>query len=871
MKSVIITTHKNPDFDGFGAAFAARFLYENSLIVIDGQPARNLAEFLSIYDFDYIKEKEFIEQYENQIKDASFSKIVVVDTADINRIPKTIKKLIEKGIETDIYDHHPLLREKNIIGNDFSRETGSATSLVVEKLLQTTIDLPDIYETLFLIAIHEDTGNFLYTSTTPLEHQVAAELIKRGAKIEEMEEFISLEMTEEQKVLFDKLYNNVIELFMSDINVFISYAEIEKFIGGLNVITHKIFETLTPDVLITVVKMGKNVYLVARSKTNNLDLSKVMQDFNGGGHKKAASAKVKGLSIQQVIQKLNKSIKKSHIPVLKAKNIMSSPVRTALADEKIDKVYEIMDQTGHSGLPVIDKNKLVGIVTKKDLEKSIKHNLSHSPVKSIMARKLKVVDIEDNLSKIRKIMGENDIGRIPVLKDNLLIGIITRTDMLKVSQGIYHSYTEPLAKELFDVFHVRDLMKRLLSKRMMNLLRLLGAYGSEIEMPVYVVGGFVRDLLLNVNNEDIDVVVEGDAIEFGRYVSQQLIIKIVIHKEFNTCSLFMKDGFRIDIATSRTEYYQAPAKLPKVELSTIKKDLYRRDFSINAMAIKLNPENYGNLLDFFNCKLDLEEKIIRILYPLSFVEDPTRIIRAVRFEQRYGFKIDEDTINHLENAVNENYLEKVTGTRLREELEKVLKEADPIKSIRRLGEFKVFSHLFSYTYYTPTLDKDIVTAFNFYDFLKKNFDYYTNKVRKFHILLYVLLQHTPEDSLNFIEFRYGLPKKFFEKMMSVKEAVNIFNNFKENNKRKIKYSDFHKEIAGFNNEQFIYLYSKLSDSNKDLLKEYMKKLLVIKLKVNGRLLLEKGYKGKEISNKLNEIYEKRLDGEITQEEEFSLI
>ena len=143
-------------------------------------------------------------------------------------------------------------------------------------------------------------------------------------------------------------------------------------------------------------------------------------------------------------------------------------------------------------------------------------------------------------------------------------------------------------------------------------------------------------------------------------------IKIVEHREFLASSMFFNDGLRIDVATARTEYYKKPAILPEVEMSTIKKDLYRRDFSINAMAIKLNQEDFGILIDFFGSRKDLSKGIIRALHPLSFIEDPTRILRAVRFEQRFGFEIEVRTAELLKQCAAEGYLDRVTGQRLRE-------------------------------------------------------------------------------------------------------------------------------------------------------------------------------------------------------------
>ncbi|WP_103927576.1 CBS domain-containing protein [Petrotoga sp. SL27] len=882
---IIITTHKNADFDGFAACVAASLIYESSIIVLEGEPQQNLKEFLNIYDIQYEKENDFIKEYQEEIKNHKFEKIVIVDTADINRIPESIKSLIEQGTEVDIYDHHPELKEQNIKGNNYSKEVGSATTLVVQKLLENHVVLPDTYETLFLIAIHEDTGNFVYSTTTPMDHQISAELLKGGARIEEVEEFVSLEMTKEQKELFNKLYNNVQELTLEEVTIHIAFSQTDKFIGGLNVITHKLFETLTPDVLFVVAKMCKTIYIVARSRIEDIDLNKILSLFGGGGHKKAGSAKTKGLRVQEVIDKIKKELKTSFITILKAKHIMSSPVRTILSFETVERAHELMFQTGHSGLPVISDNKLVGIVTKKDIEKAMKHGLRNAPVKAIMSTNLKVVDVETSLTQVRRIMAEADIGRIPVLKDGILVGIITRTDLLRATNGVFNFSISPILEEKYKSQNLKEDMEKILPTSILNLLKLIGLYGNELGINVFVVGGFVRDLLLAISSKsngtkksipyDIDVVVEGDGLLFGKYVAKQLRAKYIEHPKFHTCSIFYRNGenkiIRIDIATARTEYYEEAGELPKVELSTIKKDLYRRDFSINAMAIKLNSGSFGILMDFFNCRSDLEEGRIRILYPLSFIEDPTRILRAIRFEQRFGFEIELNTLTKLEEAVENGYLEKVTGMRIREELEKILEEPEPLKAIKRMGKLKIILHLFEKTYYSPTLEKDLEKLFDVRQYFKANLPIYLNKVRLFHLVLYVLLQYTPEETLKKISARYGLPKDFIKNLMQVKKVYSEISK-DLNNKGKIsKLSYYYEKTNGFQNEQLIFLAVKLPEELLGKYYEYLRKIEELKLSITGKDLLKKGYEGVQIKTKLEEIKKKLLNGEIQPGEEKNLI
>jgi len=141
------------------------------------------------------------------------------------------------------------------------------------------------------------------------------------------------------------------------------------------------------------------------------------------------------------------------------------------------------------------------------------------------------------------------------------------------------------------------------------------------------------------------------------------------------------------VASARLEYYKFPAALPVVEMSSIKLDLYRRDFTINTLAIQLNPDKFGILIDFFAARKDLKEKIIRVLHNLSFVEDPTRVFRAIRFEQRFGFSIGKLTIGLISNAINMEFFRGLSGKRVFSELRLILEEENPVAAIIRLNDF----------------------------------------------------------------------------------------------------------------------------------------------------------------------------------------
>ncbi len=232
-----------------------------------------------------------------------------------------------------------------------------------------------------------------------------------------------------------------------------------------------------------------------------------------------------------------------------------------------------------------------------------------------------------------------------------------------------------------------------LPKEMSGFIHMAGALADEMGINAYVVGGFVRDIFLGVKNFDVDLVVEGDGIAFASECARELDLKLVSHKRFGTATLHGLRGFKVDIASARREIYEKPAALPVVFKGHIKDDLFRRDFTVNAMAISINKHRFGQLVDFYDGHSDLKTGVIRALHANSFIDDPTRILRAVRFEQRFDFKIDKATLSWIKSAVRRKMLHKVQKHRLRDELILMFKESLPLKSLRRLWGLAGFSYI----------------------------------------------------------------------------------------------------------------------------------------------------------------------------------
>ncbi|MBN1913940.1 MAG: CCA tRNA nucleotidyltransferase [Candidatus Omnitrophica bacterium] len=223
------------------------------------------------------------------------------------------------------------------------------------------------------------------------------------------------------------------------------------------------------------------------------------------------------------------------------------------------------------------------------------------------------------------------------------------------------------------------------------LILLASDIADSNDMSAYLVGGPVRDMILGVKNLDLDIVIEGDGIAFAELFAAATGSRLIRHKRFGTATVEVPRGrLKIDVSSARKEFYPEPAHLPVVSAGTLKDDLKRRDFTVNSMAISINKKNFGELLDFFGGSDDLRKKKIRVLHDLSFIDDPTRILRAVRFEQRYDFRLDKRTEKLLKQAIRLKMLDKVQPQRLRDELVLILKEGTAQKQLRRLGELSGF-------------------------------------------------------------------------------------------------------------------------------------------------------------------------------------
>jgi tRNA nucleotidyltransferase (CCA-adding enzyme) len=696
----VILTHENADFDAIASLLAAHKLYPGATPVLPHRINRNVQAFLSLYGsrFDLVK-RDTLDRH------LSIVRVILVDTQKVTYV-RGMSKNVDQVL---VIDHHTPPESPPENWRYQCETLGAATTLLTEALSTRLIPISPIEATLLLAGIYEDTGGLTYGSTTPRDMRAAAWLVDQGANLELATEFLDHPLSETQLTIYQRLHTNLETLEVDRHPIAMSWAHSP---GGLDeeisTLAHKLNNLLEPSALFIFVQIAGNTQMVARSATNDINVAEVARHFGGDGHAQAAAALVRDRAAEEVYQELQDILPRYVQPRIKVRDLMSYGVQTVNPDDAIAELADKMLHTGHEGFPVVDEEGHVcGLVTRNAVDRAIQHELGRHPISRIMKEGEVSVSPKDSAEQLRSLMIQTGWGQIPVVEDSQIIGVVTRTDMIRM----------PPSSQTLQRKRIIHLMEQAIPKPVLTLLHKMGERAASDGDMLYFVGGIVRDLLLGQDIADIDLVVEGDAIRLGQSMEAHYGGKIRTHRRFGTVKWLLPDdiwkrvaeepggddywqapslptdqqqnesnlpGF-IDLVTARTEFYEHPTALPMVSRSSIKQDLHRRDFTINTMAIRLDPQRWGELLDFYGGQSDLEKGVIRVLHSLSFVDDPTRILRAARFEARLGFQLDQRSASLIEDALA--LLNRVTGERIRHELDLIFHEDKPERALDRLQEF----------------------------------------------------------------------------------------------------------------------------------------------------------------------------------------
>lgn len=665
----VIATHTNTDFDALASALAARRLYPGAAVALPGALNRNVRDFYRLH----ADELELVEVA--RIDPRAIRRLVVVETVSAPRLGELEQVVLDDAVEKVVFDHHAgALPDWADPATSVISEDGALTTTLVGVLAEREIAVTQLEATVFALGIHEDTGSLTYPTATPRDADALAWCSRHGARQETIASFLHTPLAEDERRLLNALIDSLESHRAGGVEVLLAGVRWPEYVEGISNLAHKIVDLTDCRALVVMVEMDGRVFAVTRSRVPEVDAAALAAALGGGGHAPAASAMVKG-SLEDARQRVLEALPAAVRAPLAARDVMSKPARTVAPDETVAKAMVACQRHGVSGILVADGDHLVGAVRREDLDKAIGHGLSHAPVKAIMSGRVPTAAEDTPVPELQRLLTSADTGRIAIVRDGTLIGVVTRTDLLRtlVGQERPPAAAPTIAGRLEAIERLRPAFEAI-------------AAASEGYDGVYLVGGTVRDILLGEESFDVDIAVEGDAIELARRIAGELGGRVRPHEKFGTAVVLYGDGDRIDVVTARTEFYDAPAALPTVEHATIREDLFRRDFTINAMAASLRGDDFGRLVDPFGGRRDLDEGTIRVLHNLSFIDDPTRIFRAIRYENRYGFRMDATSARLARGCIEMGLVGDLSSSRLRDELVALLQEGDVGHAILRLAE-----------------------------------------------------------------------------------------------------------------------------------------------------------------------------------------
>lgn len=695
----LILTHEQADFDAIGSLKAAMILHPEAEAVLPRQVNRNVMAYCS----HYAAELGFGSF--QTLSGRGIELITLVDTQSL----VTVKGYSDKT-QVNVVDHHPRKAQTNSDWHYQLETTGACTTLLVEQIREKGLAFNQTAATLMLLGIYEDTGSLTYASTTPRDAYATAFLLEHGADLNLVSTYLNPPLSNAQQQLYDRLLRDLVSLDIENHVVLLAKANALDITDEISSVAHKMREFLNPDGLVLLVATRQGIRLVARSTTDDINMAQLARHFGGGGHRRAASALIRSESkakaadasaLRKIADEVVEMLPQIVISAIRVSQIMSQHPLTLDPETSAEEARQLMERYGFEGYPVVKDGKVIGLLNRRNVDRAIAHKLDLD-AGSLMNSGQITIEPEASVNELQDLMAESGWGQVPVVDPSTgeVIGIVTRTDIIK-------AHAKPI--QLPSREQVVELLRQVIPPARLALLELVASEARQLGVAAYIVGGFVRDLLLNRPSLDFDVVIEGDAIRFARHLAEKYGGRVVAHKRFVTAKWLIGDQKpllgrqmelpaeemaaelpdSLDLITARTEFYDHPAALPTVERSSIKMDLHRRDFTINTLALRLDGDNFGRLFDYWGGYADLQTGKIRVLHALSFVDDATRMLRAVRFAVRFDFEIEERTLELMGDSMA--LIGELSGARLYHELSLILNEPKSVAMLDRLNALGILA------------------------------------------------------------------------------------------------------------------------------------------------------------------------------------
>ncbi|HXE98291.1 MAG TPA: CBS domain-containing protein [Dongiaceae bacterium] len=866
----VITTHTTADFDCLGAMTAALRLYPGALLSFPGSQEKGVRDFAQ-------RHPEYLPHF-TRAKDINLeaiTRLIIVDCQQVARIGRFAEILDRPGLEVHIYDHHPVTDDSILPTGGEVGVCGSASTLLAARLMERNVLLSVEEATLILLGIHEDTGRLLFASATPDDYRIAAWLVGQGARLAVVSEALTPELSKAQMELLKQLLTTLKTSTVNGVVISVAYASCDHYIGDIASLAHLMRDMENMDALFIAVAMEDHVYLVARSHIPEIDAGEIMKGFQGGGHATAASAVVHNQPLKKVLERLDGLLQLSVRAQVTAGSIMSAPVKTMPGSVSIAEARELLTRYNCNAMPVMSGETMVGVISRKTVEKALHHGLGDSSVTDFMHTEYLAATPDTPLTEIQSYMVTGNQRFVPVFAGMRLAGAVTRTDLMR------HSYGGRSKRNgaLYDLASldvptrtrsVAGLLGKRLTPEIREILHKLGAVGDGLGLAVYAVGGFVRDLLLGIDNLDMDVTVEGDGVFFAEFFAGRHGGRVRSHRKFGTAVLVLPDGRKIDVASTRLEYYDSPGALPTVERASLRHDLYRRDFTINTLALCINNDRFGHLTDHFGGQQDIQERVVRVLHNLSFVEDPTRVFRAIRFEQRLGFHIAPHTENLIRSAVRMHLLDKLGGERLMSELVQIMREKEPSAAIGRMASLGLLPFIHPALKLVPATERVLQETGQVMAWFRLL--YLEDRCETWQVYFMALCDGLKPDEFRDACGRLALPGRLASRLCTQRRlVVTILNAAKRRLKQapEVRNSQLFAWFSDLTLEMLLYLAARASSEQvRRFVSLYLTRLRAVAPELDGDDLLGLGLEPGPLFRRIKErLLQARLDGEVSSREE----
>jgi tRNA nucleotidyltransferase (CCA-adding enzyme) len=865
----IIATHGNADFDGLASMVAARKLFPDAKMVLPAGAQETVRNFLAVHDLGLTKLKDLDL---NQI-----TRLILVDTQDPSRLG-SLKSCIENpAVEVVVYDHHRE-REPACVGRSAQsviEPVGATTTILVEQLRQRQIVITPFEATIMALGLYEETGSFGFSSTTSRDLEAGAFLVSAGADLRVVTDTLRRPLDPDAIALLNDLLEHSEVHYLEGRKVLVATSTIDRCRGEAAGVVHMLAELQGVDAVIVAVMMDDRVEVIGRSRRPEIDVGWIAREFGGGGHAVAAAATVKRTTLAEVKEKLVRLLTTQYRPTLLAQDVMTRPVKTIEVDTAVKDAGERMTAYGLNVFPIVDEqDRYVGIVSRELIQKALFHRLGSLPVREIMQTDAYTAKPETPFHDIETAMIERNQRFVPILQGTKIVGVITRTDLLRT---LHDDVLRPARMKTLKPGEVDGetsgprrniamLLRSRLPSHLVTVLEEAGQLADRCGVSLFVVGGCVRDLLLGIENLDLDLVVEGDGIAFAKRLAETLHARVKAHERFGTAIVILPDGFRLDVATARTEYYEYPTALPTVEQSSIKKDLYRRDFTINALAVRLNGKGFGDVLDFYGGQRDLNDKVIRVLHGLSFVEDPTRVFRAIRFEARFGFHLGRDTAALIAGAVKMNLFNRLSGHRLLDELKLSLSEREPKQIIKRMAELDLLRFIHPQLQWTERLRTMLESVEQVIDWYRLS--YFNRRMDVWLVYMTALVEMLPERAVGELLKRFPFSESEACTIRFVRSGCRAVMR-RLGQQSELQPAEIYHLLSGLSDESLLGLMAK---SKGDLVKRRISAFLTtyqhVKPILSGTALQAMGLKpGPQFKEILSRLLDAKLNGVVKTEAE----